>query len=282
MALIKCPKCNHEISDTTKRCIHCKTKIKSKNNAFRVNYKIVIPISIVILFFVISFIAYKTDDNRINYLKKNNDIEENKTNDLEDNTTNNETTLPPTENENKENDSNNKPSDNSNNNTNNNNTTNKPNNGNNASNNNNNTSSNTPVDNTPKKTIIDATKNESCPSGYEYKEYLSYTGSPCQKMNIVNGTITYYCLLESQTLEGNKCKSVYTSKPVGGQCYNDSVLNNGMCERVSYTNASTRLTCPSGYTKHNDTQCYNWVYEKAIINYSCPSGYTLNGNKCDK
>lgn len=51
MALIKCPKCNHEISDTTKKCIHCKTKIKSKNNTFRVNYKIVIPISIVILFF---------------------------------------------------------------------------------------------------------------------------------------------------------------------------------------------------------------------------------------
>ena len=58
MALIKCPKCNHEISDTTKRCIHCKTKIKSKNNAFRVNYKIVIPISIVILFFAISSASF--------------------------------------------------------------------------------------------------------------------------------------------------------------------------------------------------------------------------------
>ena len=28
MALIKCPKCNHEISDTTKKCIHCGTRIK--------------------------------------------------------------------------------------------------------------------------------------------------------------------------------------------------------------------------------------------------------------
>ena len=39
MALIKCPKCKHEISDTTKKCIHCKTKIKSNNNALKINYK---------------------------------------------------------------------------------------------------------------------------------------------------------------------------------------------------------------------------------------------------
>lgn len=276
MALIKCPKCNHEISDTTKKCIHCGTKLS--NNKSNFNFKIIFIILISILIVSGSIFAYnsffnKSTDNHDKVLENNKPTDdENKPNDLEDNTTNNETTLPPTENENKENDSNNKS----------NNITNKPNNSNNASNNNNNASSNTPVDNTPKKTIIDATKNESCPSGYEYKEYLSYTGSPCQKMNIVNGTITYYCLLDSQTLEENKCKSVYTSKPVGGKCYNNSVLNNGMCESVSYTKASTRLTCPSGYTKHNDTQCYNWVYEKAIINYSCPSGYTLKGNKCEK
>ena len=29
MALIKCPKCKHEISDTTKKCIHCGRTISS-------------------------------------------------------------------------------------------------------------------------------------------------------------------------------------------------------------------------------------------------------------
>ena len=129
---------------------------------------------------------------------------------------------------------------------------------------------------------IDATKNESCPSGYEYKESLSNTGRPCQKMNIINGDISYYCLLDNQTLEGDKCKSIYTSKPVGGQCYNGSILNNGVCESTNYTSASTRLSCPSGYTKYNDKQCYSWIYESANISYSCPSGYTLNGKKCEK
>lgn len=30
MALIKCPKCNHEISDTSKKCIHCGTSLREK------------------------------------------------------------------------------------------------------------------------------------------------------------------------------------------------------------------------------------------------------------
>ena len=101
-------------------------------------------------------------------------------------------------------------------------------------------------------------------------------------MNIINGDVSYYCLLDNQTLEGVKCKSIYTSKPVGGQCYNGSILNNGVCESTNYTSASTRLSCPSGYTKYNDTQCYSWIYESANISYFCPSGYTLNGNKCEK
>lgn len=118
--------------------------------------------------------------------------------------------------------------------------------------------------------------------GTRIKESLSSTGRPCQKMNIVNGTITYYCLLNNQTLEGNKCKSISTSQPVGGQCYNGATLNNGVCETTTYTNASTRLTCPSGYSKYSDTQCYWWLYESTSITYSCPSGYILNGNKCEK
>ena len=89
-------------------------------------------------------------------------------------------------------------------------------------------------------------------------------------------------MLDSDILEGAKCKLVYTSNPIGGQCYNGATLNNGLCERITFTNASTRLTCPSGYSKHNDTQCYGWLYESASITYSCPNGYTLNGNKCEK
>lgn len=32
MALIKCPKCNHEISDTIKKCIHCGAKIQKQTS----------------------------------------------------------------------------------------------------------------------------------------------------------------------------------------------------------------------------------------------------------
>lgn len=284
MALIKCPKCNHEISDTTKKCIHCKTKIKSKNNTFRVNYKIVIPISIVILFFAVSFIAYKIVDNRIIYLDENKDIEEN--NNIEDNTTNNETALPPTESENKENDSNNESSNNSNNNTNNN-TTNKPNNSNNANNNNNNTSNNTPADNTPKKTIIDATKNESCPSGYTYQDGAIYSDAPCEKTDITYGTLTYSCG-GSMVLIGDKCEMTFTSAPYNGECYGKGyVLNGDICEKKEQFDAMiSGLQCPIGYSKYvidkNDTRCYKSNFVKQNISYSCPSGYTLNGNKCEK
>ena len=89
MALIKCPKCKHEISDTTKKCIHCKTKVKSNNNTLKINYKLVIPISIISLFLIISFIVYKIDDNKIHYNDKKQNIEEVKTND-ENNLNNNQ------------------------------------------------------------------------------------------------------------------------------------------------------------------------------------------------
>ena len=32
MALIRCPKCNHEISDTTNKCIHCGVPLITNNN----------------------------------------------------------------------------------------------------------------------------------------------------------------------------------------------------------------------------------------------------------
>lgn len=282
MALIKCPKCKHEISDTTKKCIHCKTKIKSNNNALKINYKLVIPISIISLFLIISFIAYKIDDNKIHYNDKKQNIEEVQTNDennlnnKQEDSNNNSDIVENNSNSDNEKEENKSPATNNNSSTNNNANSNN----NNISNNSNTSSDNN--SNTNNKIIIDATESKNCPSGYEFKESLSSTGRSCQKMNIVNGTITYYCLLNNQTLEGDKCKSISTSQPVGGQCYNGATLNNGVCETTTYTNASTRLTCPSGYSKYSDTQCYGWLYESASITYSCPSDYTLNGNKCEK
>lgn len=282
MALIKCPKCNKEISDTTKKCIHCKTKVKSNNNTLKINYKLVIPISIISLFLIISFIVYKIDDNKIHYNDKKQNIEEVKTNDEnnlnnnQEDSNNNSDIVENNSNSDNEKEENKSPATNNNSSTNNNANSNN----NNISNNSNTSSDNN--SNTNNKIIIDATENKNCPSGYKFIESLEYTDKPCQKMNIVNGAITYYCLLNNQTLEGDKCKSISTSQPVGGQCYNGAILNNGICETTTYTNASTRLTCPSGYSKYSDTQCYGWLYESASITYSCPSGYILNGNKCEK
>ena len=41
MALIKCQECGKEISDTSKRCIHCGAKIKKeKNEEVKKNVKV--------------------------------------------------------------------------------------------------------------------------------------------------------------------------------------------------------------------------------------------------
>lgn len=273
MALIKCPKCNHEISDTSKKCIHCGTSLREKKIIPKKKKIILLVLVSLVIISIIAIAIFKftqsnnKNDTINNYEHSNTTIEKN-------DTTNNS-------NDTKENISNNEDNTSSDINKNNQSKEDKPNN---TLNNNNEPKNNTNNNNnnTTQKVIIDATKNESCPSGYEYKESLSSTGRPCQKMNIINGDISYYCLLDNQTLEGDKCKSIYTSKPVGGQCYNGSILNNGVCESTNYTSASTRLSCPSGYTKYNDKQCYSWIYESANISYSCPSGYTLNGKKCEK
>lgn len=285
MSLIKCPKCNHEISDTTKKCIHCKTKIKSNNNTFKVNYKLVIPISIIIMFLIISFIASKIVDNRIIYFDEIKDIEENKNNDIEDNTSNNETNLAPTENANKEEESNNKLNNSSNNNTNNN-TINKSNNSTTTSNNNN-TSNNTQVDNIPKKTIIDAIENKNCPSGYTYRDGILNADMPCERTDIVEGTLIYSCL-NNHTLIGDKCEYTFTMNPYEGKCLvTGYVLNGNVCEKKELFDAMiVGLQCPNGYSKYvvdkKDTRCYKTEKSKQIITYSCPSGYILNGNKCEK
>lgn len=275
MALIKCPKCNHEISDTSKKCIHCGTSLREKKIIPKKEKIILLVLVSLVIISIIAIAIFKftqsnnKNDTINNYENSNTTIEKDDTttnsNDTKEDISNNE------DNTSSDTSKNNQSKEDKTNNTLNNNKNNdEP--KNNTNNNN----------NTTQKIIIDATKNESCPSGYEYKESLSSTGRPCQKMNIINGDVSYYCLLDNQTLEGDKCKSIYTSKPVGGQCYNGSILNNGVCESTNYTSASTRLSCPSGYTKYNDTQCYSWIYESANISYSCPSGYTLNGNKCEK
>lgn len=276
MALIKCPKCKHEISDTTKKCIHCGSRLKEKKKSKKKVTLLIILIVLSITIAIIKIIKYNQSHNNTDTIQNNENINikdetssNNNEDDVKEKIQNNDDISSTTNNDNQQQD--NDTSDTSNNNKNNSTTINKDTNNNASSNN-----------NTPQKVIIDATENKNCPSGYEFKESLSSTGRPCQKMNIVNGTITYYCLLNNQTLEGNKCKSISTSQPVGGQCYNGAILNNGVCETTTYTNASTRLTCPSGYSKYSDTQCYGWLYESTSITYSCPSGYILNGNKCEK
>lgn len=288
MALIKCPNCNHEISDTAKRCIHCKTKIKSNNNTLKINYKLVIPTSIVILFLIVGFalyfIVYKIDDNQVYYDDTKQNIEETQTNDEsdlnnnQDNSNDNNVIENNTNSNNENEESNNIVNNNSNNDSTSTNTN--TNSDNNSGSANSNSSDNNTNDNTdtPTKIIIDATENKSCPSGYN----LGYSGSTCKKIDIIDGNITYYCLLDNLIQEGNKCKWVHTSKPTGGSCHNGATLNNGVCESITYVDASTRLTCPDGYSKYDDTRCYRWLEERAVITYSCPSGYTLNGDKCEK
>jgi len=287
MALIKCPKCNKEISDTTKKCIHCKTKIKSTNNTLKINYKIVIPTSIIILFLIVSFIAYKIDDNKIHYNDKKQDIEEVQTND-ENNSNNEQENTSSADNIDNNYNSNIEKEENKNTTTNNINGTN-----NNTTSNNNNTSTNNNTTNNSNdnssnnKIVIDATENKSCPTGYTYQDGLIYTDAPCKKTDITYGTLTYSCS-GSMVLIGDKCEMTYTSTPYNGECYGTGyVLNGDICEKKEQFDAMiSGLQCPTGYSKYvsdkNDTRCYKTEYVKQNITYSCPSGYTLNGDKCEK
>lgn len=56
MALIKCSECNNEISDTSKRCIHCGAKIK-KNKPEKGNNKKKIIIGIIGVIVIIAFLS---------------------------------------------------------------------------------------------------------------------------------------------------------------------------------------------------------------------------------
>lgn len=68
MALIKCPECGKEISDTSKRCVHCGYKLK------KLDYKdILVIIAIIILVITIGICIKKTVDS-INDLNEANKI----------------------------------------------------------------------------------------------------------------------------------------------------------------------------------------------------------------
>lgn len=284
MALIKCPKCNKEISDTTKKCIHCKTKIKSHNNTLKINYKLVIPISIIVLFLIVGFIAYKIDDNKIHYNDKKQDIEEVQTNDKNDLNNNQEDSNNSDIIENNSN-SDNEKEENKNNTTTNNSTNNNTTSNNNNTSTNNSTSNNSNNNLSNNKIIIDATENKSCPSGYTYQDGSLYADAPCKKTDITYGTLTYSCS-GSMVLIGDKCEMTYTSKPYNGECNGTGyVLNGDICEKKEQFDAMiSGLQCPTGYSKYvsdkNDVRCYKTEYVKQDITYSCPSGYTLNGTKC--
>ena len=62
MALIKCPECNKEISDTAKKCVHCGYVLKRKKYKEEKHSKIsyFIPLIIIILVFLIgTFVVSK-------------------------------------------------------------------------------------------------------------------------------------------------------------------------------------------------------------------------------
>lgn len=71
MALIKCPECGKEISDTAKNCIHCGYVIKEESNGVQPQAVVVVPekgksakksldkgVTIVLIVMVIPFILY--------------------------------------------------------------------------------------------------------------------------------------------------------------------------------------------------------------------------------
>ena len=57
MALIKCPKCEKEISDKAQKCIHCNYKLKNKYNSKNgLLLGLILGIILTIIFFIILYI----------------------------------------------------------------------------------------------------------------------------------------------------------------------------------------------------------------------------------
>ncbi len=270
MALIKCPNCKKEISDTTKRCIHCKKRIDGKKDILN-KKTIVIIISILVLIIILVFSINQQNNSNKQIIEPSNSENENKE----------ETpSLPSTDNSEEKEDTNldddkiEEKEDNKT--TTSNKDTNKTNSNSKEPSNNNNTNNSQ----TSKKIVISAYENKSCPSEYT----LSNDSSTCNKTIYINGNTEYFCASGFE-LVGTKCKMDYTTEPFNGKCVTDAVLENGVC--VTYTDAKTSKSCPSGYEyastgDYMNNKCSKVEKIKPNIEYSCPSGYTLNGSNCEK
>ncbi len=81
MALIKCPKCNHEISDTVKKCVHCGSYVKKREQVLKNNKILIVIILIAIIVIFIEHIwiiknntfsnKQNTEDNSLEISKDN-------------------------------------------------------------------------------------------------------------------------------------------------------------------------------------------------------------------
>lgn len=275
MALIKCPNCKKEISDTTKKCIHCKKRLDGKNDV--ITPKRIIICLIIILVIALGTISikqiikfYNSNSNEHKEVKETSSTDgENKSNDIEeiiniddnvnDITTNNtEDNKQDTENTKKETSTSDKVN-------------------NNKSNNSNNSEN---TQNSNSKSIISASETKTCNSGYT----LSNDKYNCEKTIYINGNTNYICGAGFE-LVGTKCKSSHTTTPSNGQCYGSYTLENDVC--VMYIDATTSTYCPSGYDYANtsdymENKCSKIEKISPSVEYSCPSGYTLNGTNCEK
>lgn len=73
MAIIKCPECNNDISDTSNNCIHCGYKLK--NNGSGNNTKIIVIIVVTILLIIGVVLGIIISINKANDAKKQRDLE---------------------------------------------------------------------------------------------------------------------------------------------------------------------------------------------------------------
>lgn len=286
MALIKCPNCKKEISDTTKKCIHCKKRLDGKNDVITPK-RIKIAI-IVVIVLIIGIISIKQIVKTFNYHKSFEKQE--KTTNIEDNNNNNNEEIIDN---NIENNSNNEIEDNKN-------ESNvveknkteetkkettpakeKQNNSNNKQNVNNDNSQKTdiPSESNTTKSITYAYSRKVCPSSYE----MFSGANSCVKKDYKSATIEYYCVISGDELIGTKCKSSHTFTPVNGSCLTSSyVLENDVC--VSYSDALQRKVCPNDYKLESSysNNCVKTESIAPIVEYYCPDGYTLNGTNCEK
>ena len=100
MALIKCPKCNHEISDTSKKCIHCGTSLREKKIIPKKKKIILLVLVSLVIISIIAIAIFKftqsnnKNDTINNYENSNTTIEKDDTttnsNDTKENISNNE------------------------------------------------------------------------------------------------------------------------------------------------------------------------------------------------